>query len=343
MDTHPQRIRPDKAGSVCLPFGLGPYLTVGSRPLAEDGAAVVCRVLSSRSEYGYLELTSGRQALLVPGDLIVGALGNRAALRGFSGRVPSSLNTGDPLHLLNQGGVIGLSDSETVGLGEPIRLEVVGTPLRDGSPLRLADFALEPAEALPENLPPVIAVAGTCMNAGKTTAAAIVIRHLRGRGLRVHAGKATGVACIRDLLRFGDNGAAQTLSFLDCGLASTCYRDDVPAVTRTLLSHLAAESPEVIVLELGDGLLGRYGVDELIADEALARTFTGAILAANDVMGGWAAGTRLQELGIQVRVITGPATDNAVGRDKLEELGFPAANIFHEAERVCALATEGIG
>ena len=73
-----------------------------------------------------LELPSGRPSQLVPGDVIVGVLGDRAALRGFSGRVPESVENGDTLHLLNKGGVIGLSKGTMVGLGKPIELEEIG-------------------------------------------------------------------------------------------------------------------------------------------------------------------------------------------------------------------------
>ncbi len=337
--SHPLRIRPDKIGSVCIPFKLGPYLTVSPEGVAGLGVAIVCRVLTARQEYGYLELPSGRRAVLVPGDKIVGALGARAALRGFCGRVPEKVAVGDELCLLNQGGVIGTDEGRTVGLGVPIRLEVIGTPMKGDAPMRLADYAIPAVHKLPEHMPPVLMVAGTCMNAGKTTAAGVIIHRLRGKGLVVHAGKATGVACIKDLLEFADNGASQTLSFLDCGLPSTCYYGDVPGTTRTLLATLAAGEPDVIVLELGDGLLGSYGVDDLLACPDIARSSYGAVLAANDIIGGWAAAERLKGFGIKALVITGPATDNLAGTAKLEQLGYAAANIFREPERVCELAT----
>src|SRR5690606_16654015 len=132
-------------------------------PVCEEGAAIACRVLTSRKEYGHLELTSGRQARLVPGDLIVGVLGARAALRGFCGRVPASLKAGDVVHLLNLGGVIGISEGDHAGLGKPIELEVIGTPIRNGRGLRLREHAIERTTTLPEKLPPVLVLVGTCM------------------------------------------------------------------------------------------------------------------------------------------------------------------------------------
>ncbi|MCB9664335.1 MAG: hypothetical protein H6732_09490 [Alphaproteobacteria bacterium] len=336
------RLRPHKVASACLPFALGPYVTVHQQPIAEDGAAVACRVLTARKEYGHLELTSGRQARLVPGDLIVGVLGNRAALRGFCGRVPQTIAAGDVLHLLNQGGVIGVSEGDHAGLGTPIELEVLGTPIRQGRGLRLREHALPRVGQLPGRLPPVIVFAGTCMNSGKTTAMAVLTRYLRRRGLVVHAGKVTGVAAIRDLLTFQDNGAGKTLSFLDCGLASTCYRTDMPDVALELLGQLAGEHPDVILLEMGDGLMGEYGVDEVLSDPRFVSNVSGVVLAANDVIGGVAAARQLVGWGMEVKVVTGPATDNTAGTGKLQGQGLAAANIFMDPDRACALAVGGV-
>jgi hypothetical protein len=158
----------------------------------------------------------------------------------------------------------------------------------------------------------------------------------------VHAGKVTGVASIGDLLMFADNGANKTLSFLDCGLPSTCYRDDIPQVATTLLAHLADESPDLIVLEMGDGLLGEYGVEAVLENAAISNAVTGVVLAANDTVGAIAAAEHLAEVGLEVRVVVGPATDSAVGATSLARVGLDSANVLLEAQRVCALATAGM-
>ncbi|MCG9895644.1 MAG: hypothetical protein MH204_09235 [Fimbriimonadaceae bacterium] len=326
------RIRPDKIASVCLPFHFGPGLSVSPQPECREGTAVVCRVVSARSSYGELELLSGRTAKLIPGDVIVGVLGNRAALRGFSGRVPSDLAVGDTVHLLNMGGVVGISEGSMVGLGEPIRLEVLGTPMIKGAPARLGDHAIRTPEGS-DATSPLIAVAGTCMNSGKSTAASVLIRRFKSEGRLIHAGKATGVAAIRDPMSFRDHGAALSLSFLDCGIPSTAYRTDMPEVAGRLVARLMEEGPDAVVLELGDGLLGAYGVDEILESDLFRERCTTVILAANDVVGGVAGVERLRGMGLHVSVVTGPATDNLAGVARLEGLGIPAANIMREPEK----------
>ena len=109
----------------------------------------------------------------------------------------------------------------------------------------------------------MIALAGTCMEAGKTAAACAIISRMRHRGLTIDAFKATGVSLRRDILAMEDAGARNSLIFTDMGIVTTT-RANGPALTRTMLTELAAHKPDVIVFELGDGLLGAYGVDSIL-------------------------------------------------------------------------------
>jgi molybdopterin-guanine dinucleotide biosynthesis protein len=90
---------------------------------------------------------------------------------------------------------------------------------------------------------PVIAIAGTCMNAGKTAAACAIVSRIRHHGHTVDAFKATGVSLRRDILAMEDAGARNTLIFTDFGVVSTTAANG-PAVTRTMLTRLAAQKPD---------------------------------------------------------------------------------------------------
>jgi acetylglutamate kinase len=307
--------------------------------------------LTAREVYGHLELPTGRNAKLTPGDTIVGVLGTRAALRGFCGTVPESLEVGGRLHLLNQGGVVGLAEAGHPTLGNPIELEVLGTVVRGNVPLRLADYAV-PTLQLPPRLPPVVAIVGTCMSAGKTTAAAAVIRYLsqlrvdtpgtleRPRLRKVHAGKVSGVGCMKDLALFRDNGAVRTLSFLECGLPSTCGREEVALVAENILAHLSRGSPDWILIELGDGLLGEYGVDAILDHKPFAENVTACILAANDLVGALAAADALKRRQLKVVAVTGPVTDNAAPARKLRDAGLVPINAFADREGLGKVVAE---
>src|SRR5690606_27539642 len=138
---------------------------------------------NSKSRYNTLELTSGRMAEVKRGDVIVGALGHRKALFGYSGHLPEKLAPGDVAQLLNLGGVIGICDSINPSHGEPFDCRVLGVVPdfpslgeRVGVPARVATQRLErERQPLELNGIPVVAMAGTCMNSGKTAAACAVV------------------------------------------------------------------------------------------------------------------------------------------------------------------------
>jgi hypothetical protein len=124
-----------------------------------------------------------------------------------------------------------------------------------------------------------------------------------------------------------DAGAAETTIFSDLGIVTTTAENG-PALTRTLLSNLAADKPDVIVLELGDGLLGAYGVEAILSDASIRDALTAVALCANDPVAAWGGAKILREqFDIEPAVVTGPATDNAVGIDQISErLDLPAIN-----------------
>src|SRR4029434_1477377 len=96
----------------------------------------------------WLELENDRMSKFCCRDKILGALGARRALRGFSGDVPARLRTGDVVQLLNKGGVIGASVSDHKDLREPLSCEVLGMPVRNGTIVRLADARLPEVQSL---------------------------------------------------------------------------------------------------------------------------------------------------------------------------------------------------
>ena len=324
----------DKVASVAQHSDLGDKLRVSPDIPCEEGVLVAVRVLNNKTRYNQLELTSGRMATVTQGDVVVGALGHRKALLGYSGHLPSALSVGDTIQLLNIGGVLGVCDSANPDVGPPFDCEVLGAVLhfpylgeRIGVPARAGARAFDADAQLATNEVPVVALAGTCMDSGKTAAACAIVGRLRHRGLHVAACKATGVSLRRDILAMEDAGAENTMIFSDLGIVTTTEKNG-PALTRALLSELAAGKPDVIVLELGDGLLGAYGVEAILSDASIRDAMTAVVLCANDPVAAWGGARILREqFGIEPAVVTGPATDNAVGVDQIaERLELPAIN-----------------
>jgi hypothetical protein len=291
----------DKVASVAQHNDLGNKLRLSPDIPCEEGVLIAVRVLNNKARYNQLELTSGRMATVTQGDIVVGALGHRKALLGYSGHLPTELGVGDTIQILNIGGVLGICDSANPDVGPPFDCEVLGTVLhfpylgeRIGVPARAGAQAFDPDALLDTQGVPVVALAGTCMDSGKTAAACAIVSRLRHRGLHIAACKATGVSLRRDILAMQDAGAAEAAIFSDLGIVTTTA-DNGPALTRALLSKLAAEKPDVIVLELGDGLLGAYGVEAILSDASIRDALTAVVLCANDPVAAWGGAKILRE------------------------------------------------
>src|SRR5690606_30859143 len=228
----------DKIASVAQHANLGRELRVADDIPCEEGVLVAVRVKNNKNRYNQLELTSGRMAKVNQGDVIVGALGHRKALFGYSGHLPEALSVGSSVNTVNIGGVLGICDSVNPEVGEPFDCEVLGTVLRFpylgeriGVPARAGAAALDREAPLDVRGVPVIALAGTCMDSGKTAAACAIVGRLRHHGLHVAACKATGVSLRRDILAMQDAGAAEIMIFSDFGIVTTT-RDNGPPLTR---------------------------------------------------------------------------------------------------------------
>lgn len=341
----------DKIGSVTLNCRLPREVRVGGEIHAVEGSVVAVRVLTSKSTYNTLELPSGRFSQVKPGDVVAGALGHRKALFGYSGHVPAEVKPGDKLNLLNLGGVIGVHDGGSPDLGAPFVVEVLGQVLhfpflgeRIGVPAHITQGALPVEETLDVRGIPVVAIVGSCMNAGKTAAACSLVQSFTHLGLRVVAGKTTGVSLRRDILSMEDAGARKVLVFTDLGIVTTTP-NTAPQAARTILTNLARERPDVIVLELGDGLLGLYGVNEILSTAEIRSSFSTVVLAASDPVAAWGGVQLLRDrYGIECGVITGPATDNAAAARLVEEqAGCPARNARTQADALARVVLERSG
>ncbi|TLY79187.1 MAG: hypothetical protein E6K49_04220 [Gammaproteobacteria bacterium] len=328
----------DKIASVTQACGLAHEVRISTEIPAEEGVVVVVEVLSNKSTYNTLELTSGRMAKVGKGDIVAGALGHRKALFGYSGHVPPALQAGDVIQMLNIGGVLGICDSINPDKGKPFDCRVLGVALhfpylgeRIGVPARVGHKRLDPEAKLETRGVPVVALAGTCMEAGKTAAACAIISRMRHRGLTIDAFKATGVSLRRDILAMEDAGARRSAIFTDLGVVTTT-KTNGPALTRTMLTELAAGKPDVIVFELGDGILGTYGVDAILECADIRTALSGVILSANDPVAAWGGVKLLRDrFGIEPCVVTGPSTDNQVGVEIItRQLGVAACNALSE-------------
>jgi hypothetical protein len=161
--------------------------------------------------------------------------------------------------------------------------------------------------------------------------------------LRVAGAKLTGIACLRDTLNMQDHGAFATASFLDCGLPSTVDCDELPSVAKSVFNHLNGLQPDLIVAELGDGIVGGYGVDAILRDSEIRDSISSFVFCASDYVGVVGGASVLREMGISIDVIAGSVTDSQMGEDFVREhFGLNAGNARRDGERLFELVRMGL-
>jgi hypothetical protein len=327
------KIKANKVASVVSNVALADEVELLPHVDARSGTVLVVEALDEKDVYNQLELVSGEMVTIQRGDVIVGALGTRKALKGFVGVIPEEVKVGDTLHVLNLGGTIGLAVSGHPDVGPPLEVKVLGaakpTFSANGHCANIKDFGIARRDRL-EASAPIVMVSGTNMNSGKTTVACKVIQQLTEAGYRVAAAKLTGVALRRDARNMEAHGAVFALTFVDAGISSTANPDDdVVAAARGIIHELNyIANPDVIVLELGDGILGGYGVHEILSDADIETHTAVHIVCANDPVAAWGAQQLFKaRYGREIDIVSGPTTDTEVGVTFVEkELGLAAAN-----------------
>ncbi|MCS6711589.1 DUF1611 domain-containing protein [Brachybacterium sp. EF45031] len=290
------------------------------------GELVLARV-TAIGQHKRLEGPDSRRATLFLGDEIVVAYGARYAADQFLAELPEDLG---PCHLAAAGGLASLVIDQHDRLDEPTCLEPVGVLCDAHGPLtlsRLAELQVRPAVERASRRAldiPVIAVLGTSMNSGKSTALACLAHGLAAAGLGVAAGKATGTGAGNDAGLFRDAGAHRVLDFTDFGISST-YRltlQEVEDLFHSLVDALAeqplerfiagADTPgtaDVVLVEIADGLF-QGETAQLLASESFAQVVDGIVFAAGDALGATGGTRALADLGRAPAAVTGVLTSS---------------------------------
>ena len=74
--------------------------------------------------------------------------------------------------------------------------------------------------------------------------------------------------------------------------------------------------PDVVVFELGDGILGAYGVEAILAEPDIRKALSAVVLSANDPVAAWGGVKLLRErFDIEPCAVTGPGHRQRRGRE----------------------------
>ncbi|OAA36415.1 hypothetical protein NOR_07494 [Metarhizium rileyi] len=251
-----------------------------------------------------METVTGEDDHLVEGDVIPAVLGKRRKFNGCSCDVPDTLAAGDMLHWSSSSGVIS---------GKPLSIKQTGEkaiPRR-----RLLDETVAAA--------PVICVAGTPTNTGKTSTAAKIIQYYKDGGHKVACAKMTGMSS----------------GFMDAGLPSTCGdATEVVEVALGILHRLNEMRPDVVVVEIGSSFLGLYNAEGIFHSADFRARIAAVVVSATDPVSAWGAKQILGGWGIEITAFTGPVVISPSFAEYVERtLGVPAEDNREAMPKVVSL------
>jgi hypothetical protein len=288
---------------------------------------IVAEVIGKPNALYRCETKTGRVAELLPGDLVVGAFGDRAATLEGVGSWTAIGEDGN-MAALTSAGLFGRATSTSLLVPPFMRLRYLGHTLRDGKALNMADFVASLPKAGPRV--PIVLIIGTSMSAGKTSSGRVLIRELRALGLRVVAGKVTGAARYRDIQSFRDAGASEVFDFVDEGLPSTlCPSELFAEALDRMLTRISACQADAAVIEAGASPLEPYNGALALARILPETRMT--LLCASDpyaVVGVESA------FGLKPDLVAGPAANTTAAVALVQRLaGVPALNLMDGTTR----------
>lgn len=230
------------------------YLQRGT--VAPKAGDLVLAKIMSLGQHKRIEQVDGRRAFLHVGDEIILSYGARYAADQFEGYVPEDLSE---CFMVAAGGIAATHTSKNVRVKNPTKIKPIGILCdKNREVINIKQGALPQVKTQKTSCNPhIIAVVGSGMNAGKTTVAASIIHSLSKENLRVAALKITGTGAGGDMWQYQDAGAVVAYDFTDAGYPSTFKtpHNELRAIMTTLVNATLAKSPDVIVVEVADGLL----------------------------------------------------------------------------------------
>ncbi len=301
-----------------------PYI-IGSVPAPQASQVILARV-DQVGQHKRIELPDGRRSQLYEGDEIIVAYGARYAPDQFEAVVPGDCG---PCELVAGGGIAARVLSRHAKIGRATKITPIGLLAgADGRPLNLSHCALPPAPRV-SVMPSVVVVAGTSMNAGKTTTCASLIKGLSRAGLRVGAAKVTGTGSGGDVWSMHDAGASPVYDFTDMGYATTATTalPELEAITRGLIEHLAAAGVDVVVIEIADGVL-QAQTAALLASRTISMMADAVVFAAGEALGAAHGVDWLRAHGLPIIAISGLVSASPLSaREAAQVTGLPILTI----------------
>ena len=253
--------------------------------LPKSGDVAVFQVLSI-GKHSAIQAENGNNAYIFPGDKILATFGNRYATAQFEGYVPTKHHS--KYHILGQGGVVGVLASMHAKFDDigPTEVKLVGYAVDANNKVINTQYnGIEQLQFNPnkERDYELYLSVGASMDSGKTTTAAFLCRGFMQQKRKVAFIKLTGTVFAKDCSIVRDCGARTAIDFSYCGYPSTylCETDEVLNILETLLNRVERIKPDVVVIEIADGLLQRE-TKALINHKPFMNMINGTLLSCAD-------------------------------------------------------------
>ncbi len=302
---------------------------------------VVLVQLESTGYHTKINTADNGRLRLYPSDVLVCVFGNRYATDAYEGRVEGT----EKLHILTGAGMVGTVQAKYRTMKNPTNVTFLGY-LGDeqGHRINLKDrlFRPRPLETALDN---VIMMIGTGMNSGKTTTAVRLVKSLLGRGVKVATCKLTGSVSHQDLHEMSATTPHDVRDFSDYGFPSTylCETDELVSLFETMLTDALEVEPDVIVMEVADGLL-QQETDLLLRNPRVRQHVRGVIHTAACASSALFGLSQLEACGHEVIAVSGLITNSPLFVQELSaRTEVPIASSAGAGEALAELAMRHVG
>ncbi len=276
-----------------------------SSVLPEVGDCVLVKI-TKVANHSRMFTDDNQYSRVYQNDHIIGVLGTRYATDAYHATKIDVAN----LHMLTNGGLLGTVCDSHNSMKNPTKVELVGYLCDDGGVrINFKEVLFRRAQQFPADIHPVFTV-GTGMNSGKTTSTARLGQALASQGLRVAILKLTGSASHRDIHEFNATGAAFAADFSDYGFPSTYLTTlaELEGLYGRMLNDAAAVSPDVVLIEIADGVYQRE-TEALLNSSVIRSSTSGVVLTAACAASAIAIDQSVKRMGWDPIAVTGLITN----------------------------------
>ena len=267
---------------------VGPYKInrhIRKTYMPKSGDVAIFQVLKI-GKHKAIQGENGNNTYIFPGDKILATFGNRYASAQFEGYIPTSYKS--KYQILGQGGVVGQLESwhqkfDDIGATE---VRLIGYAIDEDSNVintiykGVERLVFEPKR---ERNYDIILSVGASMDSGKTTTAGFISRGFMMQRKKAAFIKLTGTVYAKDCSFVRDCGAKTAIDFSYCGYPSTylCETNEILDLTETLLARVDRIKPDVVVIEIADGLLQKE-TSALLNNENFMQIVDSVVLSCAD-------------------------------------------------------------